>query len=84
VPPKWLNLFNKIKQLVEELAELEKQPRQLSILDDTKKSSQKSEICIKLTSAMSLSCSSTHLHRFDNIETTSEPKIIYMDKTWYK
>ena len=22
--------------------------------------------------------------RFDNIETTSEPKIIYMDKTWYK
>ena len=58
-------------------------PKHLSLLEENS-SSKRSEISVKLPEAMPLSCSSTHLHRFDNIETTSEPKVIYMDKTWYK
>jgi hypothetical protein len=33
---------------------------------------------------MDLSCKLTHLHKFDNIETLSEPKIIYVNQTLYK
>lgn len=39
---------------------------------------------ISLDEAMPLSCHSTHLHRFDKIETLSEPKVIYLNQTWYK
>lgn len=84
MPSIWQNLYNKMSKLVDEFVDLRQRPRQLSILDESKKSSQKTEICIKLSSAMPLSCSSTHLHRFDDIETASEPKVIYMDKAWYK
>ena len=42
------------------------------------------EIRVKLYEAMPLSCGSTHLHKFDDIETLSEPKVIYINQTWYK
>ncbi len=57
----------------------------LCILDKQDSSNlKKSEIIIKFPEAMPLSCSSTHLHRFDNIETTSEAKVIYTNKAWFK
>lgn len=78
--PQWKELVSKMLRLVEKISD---EPRQLSILQENE-STKKSEIAIRLPEAMPLSCSSTHLHRFDNIETTSEPKVIYRDKTWYK
>ncbi|RNA07305.1 hypothetical protein BpHYR1_010904 [Brachionus plicatilis] len=41
-------------------------------------------VSITLVEAITLSCQSTHLHRFDKIETLSEPKVIYLNQTWYK
>lgn len=41
-------------------------------------------LSINLDEALPLSCQSTHLHRFDKIETLSEPKVIYLNQTWYK
>ena len=57
--------------------------KELNLLEENS-SAKKSEIAVRLPEALPLSCSSTHLHRFDNIETRSEPKVIYMEKTWYK
>ena len=42
------------------------------------------EIRVRLPEAMSLSCSSTHLHKFDDIPLSSEPKVIFLDNSWFK
>ncbi|CAF0911632.1 unnamed protein product [Brachionus calyciflorus] len=70
IPPIWNDIYLKMLQLIDGAKESE------------------SENCeflnIKIPEAMPLSCQSTHLHKFDNIETASEPKVIYINETWYK
>ena len=79
----WEELYLKMIELVDAMNKQNEGCNKLSIIDDNA-DSKKLEISVKLPEAMPLSCSSTHLHRFDNIEAASEPKIIYKDKTWYK
>lgn len=76
MPPLWEDLYTKMLELIEKFhsnnastANSSKEIRHLSVC---------------LPEAMPLSCTSTHLHRFDNLEATSEPKVIYSSKTWYK
>ena len=39
---------------------------------------------LSFETALPLTCESTHLHRFDQVQTTSEPKVLYVNKAWYK
>jgi hypothetical protein len=88
--PLWEELCFAMLQLVDDFNRSLNRKNQQQILsnlegfDRSVLDTKKCDILVKLPKAMQLSCSSTHLHRFDNIETTSEPKVIYMDKTWYK
>ncbi len=41
-------------------------------------------ITLKFDEALPLTCETTHLHKFDQIQTLSEPKILFVNKTWYK
>jgi hypothetical protein len=87
LPPIWEELYTKMLELVGRLGDSgeSKAMSQLCILDNQESSNlKKSEIKVEFPEAMPLSCSSTHLHRFDNIEITSEAKVIYMNKTWFK
>lgn len=49
-----------------------------------KTSKEAREIRVRLPEAMPLSCSSTHLHKFDDIPLSSEPKVIFLDHSWFK
>ena len=70
IPKTWEDLYLKMVQLIE--GKIESDENQVEFFQ------------VKLADAMPLSCQSTHLHRFDNIETLSEPKVIYLNQTWYK
>lgn len=75
LPIVWKDLGIKMLELVEKLngsssLKMEKENREYLV--------------IKLPEAIPVSCHATHLHKFDNIETVSEPKVIYLDNTWYK
>lgn len=72
LPQIWEELYFKMIQLVENL---QSQAGFNSNIDS---------LVVKLPEAIQLSCQSSHLHKFDNIETISEPKIIYLNQTWYK
>jgi hypothetical protein len=77
LPPIWEELLSKMLALIQKYHEK---------IDDSacKTTLETNELFVNLPEAMPLSCSSTHLHRFDSFETTSEPKVIYLNKTWYK
>ncbi len=74
LPILWEELYKKMLILVEKL---------LTQSNEFEKE-EAAKISIKLHEAMPLSCGSTHLHKFDDIETLSEPKVIYINQTWYK
>jgi hypothetical protein len=88
IPERWREMIKRMLELIDQLKN--KSSHDLSIKDKTfeqeleKKSKLKSEFVYWLPEAMPLSCDLTHLHRFDGIETLSEPKIIYLNRTWYK
>lgn len=85
MPPQWKDLHAKMSSLIDEIQVDVNSPMCMRKLENNQAEAlKKSEIFIELAHAMPLSCTATHLHRFDNIETTSEPKVIYMNKTWYK
>lgn len=73
VPTLWNDLFVRMMELIElyENAKVR--------VENTGET-----IGVKLPEPIPLSCSSNYLHKFDHIETVSEPKVIFMDKTWYK
>jgi len=77
IPVLWDELYTKMVKLIEKFLtqsnEKHESLKEASI-----------EIKVKLYEAMPLSCGSTHLHKFDDIETLSEPKVIYINQTWYK
>lgn len=75
--PVWEELYLKMVELIQKL-------NNTHVSDSIKSSAEARELTVKLPEAMPLSCTSTHLHRFDSFETTSEPKVIYLNKTWYK
>jgi len=82
LPPIWEELYAKMLELIQKH---NNQETSIDISSSSIKSNPElHEITVKLQEAMPLSCSSTHLHRFDSFETTSEPKVIYLNKTWYK
>lgn len=82
LPPIWEELYAKMLELIQKHNNQETSTDISSSL--IKSNLELREITVKLEEAMPLSCSSTHLHRFDSFETTSEPKVIYLNKTWYK
>ena len=75
MPLIWEELYNKMLFLVSNLG---------ARIDLDKSNVSKQCINVVLPEAMELSCKLTHLHKFDNIEIISEPKIIYSSQTWYK
>jgi hypothetical protein len=84
LPPMWENLYTKMLELIHNLKENKQLANVLNLEEQSSSDVAKQEIVIKLPEAMELSCKSTHLHKFDNIEAISEPKIIYLNRTWYK
>ena len=81
LPNIWQELFGRMMHLIEKLS----QKAETIILNAIEyPPEEKDFITVKLPEAMPLSCDLTHLHKFDNIETTSEPKIIYLNSTWHK
>ena len=75
MPPMWEDLYTKMLELIDKFHKNN---------PSTNPSKEFRELSVNLPEATPLSCTSTHLHRFDNLETTSEPKIIYSNRTWYK
>lgn len=73
VPHEWSEL---VKTMIRILSEPES--------DESKQPTFNFEVRVKLPDAMPLSCSSTHMHRFDDIPVSSEPKVIFIDNMWYK
>lgn len=45
---------------------------------------QNSIICLTLSETLPLTCEATHLHQFDQVELSNEPKIVYLSNTFYK
>lgn len=80
LPARWQELHKKMIELIDLMNDKKLKPDSISI--DPKEKTQ--EIKVKFQEAMPLSCSSTHLHKFDEIETSSEPKLIYLNQTYYK
>jgi hypothetical protein len=56
----------------------------IQIINGKEDEEDEEEIEVVLPQAMPLSCQLTHLHRFENIEMLSEPKVIFMNQIWYK
>lgn len=75
IPARWEELYKKFVSLVDDFGKN---------LDSSAVNCNKQEIKVVLPEAMDLSCKLTHLHKFENIETLSEPKIIYVNQTLYK
>lgn len=75
IPFLWKELHSKMIELVE---------NRLNSATSLNSIEKKAEIIVKLAEAMPLSCLSTHLHKFDNIELNSEPKVIFLENIWYK
>ena len=75
IPARWEELYKKCASLVDNLGKN---------VDSSGSNCKKQEIKVVLPEAMDLSCKLTHLHKFENIETLSEPKIIYVNQTLYK
>ena len=48
------------------------------------KEEKKGFITLEFDSATPLTCESTHLHRFDHVQATSEPKVLFVNNAWYK
>ena len=86
LPPLWHELHARMLELVDELNANVNSNEQRSSPSSSSSSSSSPlpTIVVKLPTAMPLSCSSTHLHKFDGIEALSEPKCIYLNQTWFK
>ena len=77
IPLVWEELYKKMLLLIEN--------KQTTSLNNEEASNvAKQEIKVLLPEAMDLSCKMTHLHKFENIETLSEPKVIYVNQSWFK
>jgi hypothetical protein len=76
MPNIWEDLYRKMLVLVDNIDKNNK--------DVEASNANRKEIRVVLPEAMELSCKLTHLHKFENIETLSEPKIIYVNQTLYK
>ncbi len=79
LPTKWQYLYEKMIFLIDQLDKdnaNEKQNDLINLEDDN--------INVKLSETMPLSCSSSHLHKFDDLELSSEPKVIYLNQNYYK
>lgn len=85
LPIKFQKIFNLMLKYVENLEKSNNQENSnlINLLDD-KNCALSEVITLEFNSALSLTCDSTHLHRFDQIQTLSEPKVIYINNTWYK
>ncbi len=83
LPAVWQELFNRMKRLVEKVNDVCRNLDEIKaeVLENEQT---KSCIVVRLPEAMPLSCHLTHLHKFDQVETVSEPKIIYLNHTWHK
>jgi hypothetical protein len=84
LPQVWENLYTKMLTLIHNFNENKQIKNVMNLEDQSGSDVAKQEIVVKLPEAMELSCKSTHLHKFDNIESISEPKIMYLNRTWYK
>jgi uncharacterized protein YllA (UPF0747 family) len=88
IPERWYELVRRMLGQIDELKK--KSPQEITKVDNVfevdleKNSKLDSEFVFTLPEAMPLSCDLTHLHRFEGVETLSEPKIIYLNRTWYK
>jgi hypothetical protein len=80
LPTRWEELHKKMTELID-LVNDKTIKQKIDSIDPKEKTQQ---IKVKFQEAMPLSCSSTHLHKFDEIETSSEPKLIYLNQTYYK
>jgi hypothetical protein len=83
LPGAWQELFARMSRLVEKVNDV---CRNLDEIKAEVLENEQTKTCIvvRLPEAMSLSCHLTHLHKFDSVETVSEPKIIYLNHTWHK
>jgi hypothetical protein len=100
VPPRWQQLYERMTRLVDKLnaaksrnmdnladvkaAVLESEKEKQECDSTTARADKNNWIVVKLPEAMPLSCHLTHLHKFDSVDTVSEPKIIYLNHTWHK
>lgn len=75
-----MNVAHEWSELVRTIMKIVSEPEP----EESKQPAFNFEVRVKLPDAMPLSCPSTHMHRFDDIPVSSEPKVIFIDNMWYK
>lgn len=78
----WAELVDQMLRLVGDLAGPRSSKQECELKEC--KSTSSVQIRVELPGAMPLSCASTHMHRFDEIPVSSEPKVIFLDNSCYK
>ena len=57
---------------------------QLMLMIDKIDSNSNETISLEFDDALSLTGQTTHLHKFDQVQMLSEPKVLFVNNTWYK